>query len=375
MSSRTRTLGLAAAFALACTPVLAQPAMRDHRGGPGVRDHRLPPPPPPPGVPAAVGPTAAPPPPQAEHPGNRAGFVWITGRWDWKAGKWAWVPGHWERERAGRQWHEGRWEQHGSRWAWVDGEWIAAAEPAVAGTPPPPPPDTEPPVVRDHRHEWKLDRPFVSSYWPNRVKVGTLVVIRGGNFPPDSEVMWGEAPIKAASIADQKIAFRVPAGAVSGELRVRHTHGPALDVGPIEVVTTGDPDADLKRQREAERKAAEEAWAARQHELAKDRAAREAAWQKHEDERERTREQRRAQREQEIRAKWEAAFLDDPQTQAELTLHAQRVAQLERAKEIAEVKDDGKLAIRIDVATSRENDRHHQRMAALKAAFAQGGHP
>jgi WXXGXW repeat (2 copies) len=81
-------------------------------------------------------PTAAPPPLRSESQAARAGFVWVSGRWDWKSGTWAWVDGHWERERANQAWVAGRWEMQGNRWIWVEGRW----EKSAAG-----------PVVRDHR--------------------------------------------------------------------------------------------------------------------------------------------------------------------------------------------------------------------------------
>jgi len=95
-----------------------------------------------------------------------------------------------------------------------------------------------------------------------------------------------------------------------------------------------------------------------------------AAWQQ----RDTDRESRRAARAAEIRAKFQAAFLADPDTQSELTLHAERVAELARAKDVAQVTANSKLGVRIDVATARENDRHDQRMTALQTAFnARGG--
>ena len=382
MSSRTTLLGLAAALALACTPAFAQPVERDHRVHP--RDHRVPPPPPHPVAPVGMMPTSAPPPPQAEHPAARAGFVWIGGHWDWKAGKWAWLPGHWERERAGRRWQEGRWEQRGSNWAWVDGQWVTGGEPAVATTPPPPPGAGEPPPpppggpeVREHRHhhEWKLDRPYVSSYWPAAGKVGTKIHIEGGNFPANIAVLWNDSPIKAVEVKPDVIAFRVPVGATTGEIALQREHGRPLPIGMFQVSTV-DPEIEARKAEEARRKAAEAAWAEHEKEIAHDQAARRAAWERQQQEWDASRDQRREQREEAIRAKWNAAFLADPDTQAELTLHAQRVAELQRAREIADLKNDGKLGVRVDVATSKENDRHDQRMAALKAAFAsKGGHP
>lgn len=57
-------------------------------------------------------------------------------------------------------------------------------------------------------------------------------------------------------------------------------------------------------------------------------------------------------------------------------LHAQRVAELERMREVAELSSNGKLVVRIGIAQAREDERHEQRMAALKAAFStKGGAP
>jgi 23S rRNA pseudoU1915 N3-methylase RlmH len=123
--------------------------------------------------------------------------------------------------------------------------------------------------------------------------------------------------------------------------------------------------AAARRRADEERRQAEQAWAERQKQLAKDRAARLAAIEQHHRELDETREQRRAEREREIRAKWDAAFLADADTQAELTLHAQRTAELARMREVAELSGNGKLVVRIGVAQSREDDRHQARMTAL----------
>jgi hypothetical protein len=45
-------------------------------------------------------PRDAPPSPREEKIAARAGFVWISGRWDWKAGKWEWLADT-TNERAG----------------------------------------------------------------------------------------------------------------------------------------------------------------------------------------------------------------------------------------------------------------------------------
>ncbi len=69
-------------------------------------------------------PNQPPPPVQVESPGNRAGYVWVTGYYQWGNGSYQWTPGHWERERANMMWEAGRWELRGDRYLWVEGRWV-----------------------------------------------------------------------------------------------------------------------------------------------------------------------------------------------------------------------------------------------------------
>jgi hypothetical protein len=356
----------------------AQPDVRDHRGAkapppaappPADRDHgrghehdRKRPPP-------ATEPTEAPPAPQAETATSRAGFVWIPGRWDWR-GKWEWVAGHAERERAGKNWREGHWDHQGDKWVYSDGAWaeVGTASPPLIPPdrlpPQPMPPDRHDPERHDRRREWKLDRPTVSSYWPVKGKVGSRIVIRGKNFASDTAVLWAGTQVNGAKVTPEEIVVAVPPGAASGTIALRTGRGRDLSVGNYEVADY-DAAAEAKRLADEARKKAEQDWADRQKLLAKDRAARTAAAEQHRQERAQTREQRREDRLKELRAKWEAAFLADPDTQAELTLHAQRGAEIDRMREVAELSENGKLVIRIGVAQSREDERHQARMSAL----------
>jgi hypothetical protein len=314
-----------------------------------------------------------PPPPRDERVDIRAGFEFVHGRWDWRGGKWEWLPGHWEREHPGRHWRDSRWEQRDGAYILVDGEWIDASAP-----PPPPPPVAEPPPQppgpppggdnRDHRRDWKLDRPVVSSYWPVKGKTGSRIVIRGRNFPDDTVVVWNGSQIAGAKVDPDRIVVAVPPGATSGLLALRTGRHRELTVGSFEVANY-DAEAEARRVAEEDRKRAEQAWAERQKQLAKDRAARQAAIEQHHREFAESRERRREDREREIRARWEAAFLSDPDTQAELTLHAQRVAELARMREVAELSANGKLVVRIGVAQSKEDERHQARMTALHDGF------
>jgi hypothetical protein len=322
-----------------------------------------------------MGPGSAPPAPQAENPGAKPGFEWVGGRWDWKDGKWTWMAGRWEKEHAGQHWRAGHWDQKGTAWSYTEGDWGPAG--AAPTAPPPPPGMGGPPMgSEEHHRDWKVDRPTVSSYWPSKGKPGAHVKVHGRNFPDDIQVFWGETQITAAKVKPDEISFDVPAGAASGDIVLRRAHGRDLPVGHFDIDAHGDYEAEMKRVDDDRRKKAEADWAGRQHDIAKDRAAREAASSKWEHDQDASREQRRQARLTELRAKWDAAFLADADTQSELTLHAQRVAELDRAKQIAELKDDGKLAQRVTIASSKEDDRHDQRMSALKASFtAKGGRP
>ena len=312
-------------------------------------------------------PSAPPPPPRDERPAARAGFVFVHGRWDWRDGKWEWLDGRWEKERAGHQWREARWELRDGTYALVDGEWVNVG-PAGSAPPPPSQPSDEP---RHHEHRtWRVERPTVSSYWPVKGKVGSRIVIRGRNFPSTTAVMWGDQQINGAKVTPEEIVVAVPPGATSSTLLLRTGDGPrALIVGNFEVADNYDAAAEAARQADEARKRAEAQWAERQRTFAKDRAARRAAYEQREHERDETREQRRAARLAELRGQWQAAFLADPSTQDELTLHAQRSADLERMKEVAELSENGKLVVRIGVLQSREDDRHQARMTALHDAF------
>jgi len=320
-------------------------------------------------------PRDAPPPRRDErHDANRPGYVWVDGDWDWKGGKYEWTAGHWERERAGKRWRASRWEQRDGAWARVDGDWedgtvttTVTTTTTTTNDPNGPGPNHRP------RREWKLERPLISNYWPAKGKPGTTIVIRGMNFPKDATVMWGGRELRGVKVKDDELRVVVPPDAVTGIVSVRAGRGRDLAVGTFEVAAAFDPIAEQRRIEEESRKRAEAAWADRQRALAKDRAAREAAWKTRWQEREANRDQRRADREAEIRGRYARAFLADAETQDELTLHAQRVAELTRMSDIADIKADGKIAVRIGVLRSREDERHEQRMAALDASFRDGG--
>lgn len=258
----------------------------------------------------------------------------------------------------------------------------APVPPPVADPPMPPPPPApiavgEPrpdrarvPSKRPDRKRWaSYQFPVVNRYGPAKGDAGTQVTIHGANFTPALEVFLGDAKITGATIKPNVITFKVPRGASDGVITVRGAgNRRALAVGQFEVIKF-DFRAAQKQRQEERRKAAEEAWKQRQKELAKDRAARMRALQEREAALAASREQRRLERLAEIRAQFKAAFLADEMTQAEMALHAERLARLQRMVRLAEANADGKLVVRIEIAIAKENDRHGSRMATLEAAF------
>ncbi len=211
--------------------------------------------------------------------------------------------------------------------------------------------------------------PVVKRYWPNKGKAGTTVTVLGANFGPELAVHYGETAIADAKITPTAITFAVPAGAANGMITARGERRRPLAIGAFEVEATYDAKAERKRRREERRVLAESNWKKRKEGLATDRDARLIALQEREAALQESRDARRAERRASIRGNFQAAFLADEATLAELALHAERTARLERMQRLAEANDSGKLIIRIDVAIAEENDRHTGRMATLKTAF------
>ncbi len=80
-----------------------------------------------------------------------------------------------------------------------------------------------------------------------------------------------------------------------------------------------------------------------------------------------TREERRTTVRAGLRAKWGADLLAKPAVNAELRLHAQRMAKLHQMKNVADDADKKNLVERVDKLIDKEKARHDARMDALKA--------
>jgi hypothetical protein len=213
---------------------------------------------------------------------------------------------------------------------------------------------------------WRIERPIVSNYWPMKGEPNTKVVIRGENFAADTSVVWGTTTISTVHVAPTEITFTVPKDAKSGRITLRHNGHSDLAVGTFEVAHL-DP-SDAKRADADREHAAESAWKDRQKAISKDRAARDKDLAKQEHDLEASRDQRREKEATEVRARWQQPALYDPDVQAELTLHAKRMADLERMDRLAAARADGKLDVRVQIAIAKENDRHQQRMTTLQNA-------
>jgi len=87
-----------------------------------------------------------------------------------------------------------------------------------------------------------------------------------------------------------------------------------------------------------------------------------------------------------LREQYGSDTLQHPNTRAELTAHAWRIARLERMRSIATEQKKTKLIERIDGLISKENEQHQKRLeklrdasgkapATIPASAPSGGHP
>lgn len=209
-----------------------------------------------------------------------------------------------------------------------------------------------------------MREPVVSDFGPRQGKAGATVVIRGQRLAGD--ILFGDQVVKATAGADGELTFVVPALTGTVQVALRRPGKPDLAVGSFEFAAQAPPSRIEIRKRWKQQ--AEKEWLERRKQLARTVAERVAAMKAHEEEMARDREQRREQRLAQIRARWERAFLAGEDVQAELALHAERMARLDRMQRLAEANDSAALVIRIRIAIAQEDDRHDLRMKDLRAA-------
>lgn len=238
----------------------------------------------------------------------------------------------------------------------------------------PPSPAVVPPLVavRPPPPRARLARvraqPVVTGFTPRRGPAGTAVTIQGEHFGRGTTAVFGGSPV-ASTVTPSAITFTVPPGASTGAIALRRPGTPDLVVGTFRVRADRRGEAQRRALEEQLRREAEAAWRARQAQRAADRTARIEALRQQEAALAQSRAERRAAQLVALRERWEQAFLRRPEVIAELALHAQRTAQLERMLRIAEAQKDD-LVVRIELLIRREAARHQQRMSDLRAAFA-----
>jgi hypothetical protein len=232
------------------------------------------------------------------------------------------------------------------------------------GGPPRDPRDPRADGPRDHR-----GRPVVTDYWPRAGRPGTEVVILGRRFAPDTMINFGGQVLRPTKVDFGELRFRVPDAAGNVPIVLQRERQRDILVGSFEVNKV-DPRAERERWRSERRRAAYTWWKKRQREIARDAAKREAELAAAEEALERERDRRRQARLVELRAKWQADFLQHGDVRAEMALHADREARLDRMMRLAEAGNFGDLAIRIRVLLDTEYLRHDRRMDDLKAALA-----
>jgi hypothetical protein len=237
---------------------------------------------------------------------------------------------------------------------------------AVPPPPPPPPPDLRPePRPRPDRR----NKPIVTDYSPRIGPAGTIVTVQGRHFGKDLELVYGNSVLPMKRMSNRSFQFEVPRREGDNLIILRVPRGRDVVVGGFNVVKQRHPDDRRKIWKERQSRA-EKRWKERQRELARSQAEREAELRRQEEEMRREREARRRAQQAALRAKWEAAFLATIDVRAEMAIHAERMARLQRMLRLAEAGDHGGLAVRIHVLMDAEGARHEQRMNDLRTAHA-----
>jgi hypothetical protein len=214
------------------------------------------------------------------------------------------------------------------------------------------------------------EAPVISGFAPRSGTAGTEVTIRGRNLDDDAlEVVFDDKAIEPKRRSARAITFDVPRGASEGTIVLRRPRRPNMVVGNFEVTKTRPKGKSRKERYEEQKKQEEAQWETRRKQLAKDRQARLEELRRQEEELARSREERRRRQAAALAAKFERDFRAQPDVQAELALHAERSARLDRMLRLAEAQAEGGLVVRIRILQRQETERHEQRMNDLRLSF------
>ncbi len=224
-----------------------------------------------------------------------------------------------------------------------------------------------PPPVADPRH--RRAAPLVMDFWPRHGAVGTEVTIRGRRLTRDLRIQFGDQLVSASRVDDDMVTFVVPRARGRSMIVLSRPGLRDLPVGTFEV-SGRDGRHERDRWNDQRRRAAERWWVERQRRLARSAAEREERMRAEEDRLARERENRRRHRRASLRARWKQQLLAREEVRAELSLHAERTARLDRMLRLAELEDEGRLVIRIRLLLDYEDARHAQRMGDLETVYA-----
>lgn len=195
------------------------------------------------------------------------------------------------------------------------------------------PAPVRPTPVRPH-----VQLPSVTNFSPHAAQPGTTITIWGDNFARGTKVMLNGVALNPSSLTSNKITFVLPLGSNDGSLAlVAPYRRGTLAVGSLNVVTPPPPRKGYNRYDDS-------------------------GWTK-------TRRSRRARSRSGILGHWNRSFLNSSAVKSELSLHAKRLAQLNRMSRLAKAQGMRGFTLRINVAIRKENARHSAKMSKLETQF------
>lgn len=206
-------------------------------------------------------------------------------------------------------------------------------------------------VVRDHRAPdiYRMPRPVVTSFSPASGPVGTTVTVQGDNFVAGTKVILGDMSITPNYLSDNALTFEIPAGASDASISLDLPNSRRdLAVGSFNVLAPiyDDDDDDGIGYGHGRGHGKDYGYDNGGYNggYKGKRWSRGSIWNK-----------------------YNRAFLRLPAVRAELSLHAERTARLNRMLRLSLGRPG--MTRRIQIALSREDRRHDYKMAALKAEW------
>lgn len=202
-------------------------------------------------------------------------------------------------------------------------------------------------VVRDHRAPdiYRMPRPVVTSFSPASGPVGTTVTVKGDNFVAGTKVILGDMLITPKYLGDNAIAFEIPAGASDASISLDLPNSRRdLAVGSFNVLLPVYDDDDELGYGNGYGYGKDHGYGKGKGSYKGKRWSRGSIWNK-----------------------YNRAFLRLPAVRAELSLHAERTARLNRMLRLSLGRPG--MTRRIQIALSREDRRHEIKMASLKAEW------